>query len=217
MNKTFILLGACALMATACNKSHVPASVPSDDHGCIERGYTDKNSPGLSPADIKLVDLLMTVNHLDYSRLRYYDYKVHASPNGRFTQVILADQYVNGRRIFNAGRSFVFANGVLEFETGKIITSGDPVKRESLTLTQLRSLFTRDILQIYGVNLQHLVDSCYRAEYGYYNVAGEYAKPQLVGAWLVTLRSYDRHGNILAGYYHDTDGRLLGFSGKPVN
>lgn len=221
MKKTFTLLCACALMAAACNKSHVLDSLPTDDHGCIEKAITDRNSPGLAPADMKSADSLMKVNHVDHSRIRYYRYQADTfrtfSNVLTLNQVIRADQYVNGLRIFNAERHFVFTNGILTYTAGTLITTGNPLGKPTLTSVQLRSLFTRDILKPDSLNLHPFTDSCYRAEYGYFNMGGDYAAPKLVKAWLVSLRSYDRMGNILAGYYQDSDGKLLGFSGGPIN
>lgn len=226
MNKKFILLCACALMAAACNKSHIPDSVPSDDHGCIERGFTDKNSPGLSPANMRSADSLMDVNQIDHSRIRYSRYETDtfhpfAPYPPVFTQRITADQYVNGRRIFNAPRYFLFYDGKLHYSYGTVITSGggNPVGGPYLSLTQLRSLFTRDLLKSDATS-RYLTDSCYRAEYGYFNIAGSNDKePQLVRAWFVSLLSDNDPWPLVApsACYQDSDGKTLLAPQGPIN
>lgn len=226
MKKVPALLFAWALIAAACQKSHAP--VPSDDHGCIEQIIVDRNSPGLSPADMQTVDNLMDLNHIDHSRVRYYDYRTdtfRAQPSspGVFEQIVDVNQYINGRRIFNSNIHYLFSDGMLRFLdstriTGQSFIGSFSDTKPTLTLPQLRSLFTGDLLKADRPTLHRFADSCYTAEFGYYDVAPDNAKDvQLVKAWVVSLRSYSYPGMTLSACYQDSDGKLLFFEGAPIN
>jgi hypothetical protein len=226
MKKVPVLLFTWTMIAAACQKSHAP--IPSDDQGCIEQLIVDRNSPGLSSTDTKTVDSLMDVNHIDHSRVRYYDYRTdtfRAQPSspGVFEQIVDVNQYVNGRRIFNSNIHYLFYDGMLHFLdstriTGRSLIGGFPDAKPTLTLPQLRSLFTGDLLKADRPTLHHFTDSCYTAEFGYYDVAPDNAKDlQLVKAWVVSVRSFNYHSMPLAACYRDSDGKLLGFQGAPIN
>lgn len=217
------------LTATSCSRS----SSPAPDNGCIQRIVIKQSDAGLSPEHTRTADSLFDVNHIDHRNYRYYAFQSDTfqtlySPFKKYDEkVIRLDQYVNGLRIFNGEINYIFWDGALHYIAGKPIQSANLDTISSLSLRRLRTMFTSELLRP-GANVTpEFTDSCYKAEFGYFNLSNDLEPEKLVKAWRVTINYssaswYAPYGygypydGYPAAYYKD-NGQLIGFAGNIIN
>jgi hypothetical protein len=221
MKNISLLLSACVLITASCSKSHT-----SPDNGCIERLVLKQSDPLLAPSQMHSADSLFDANHIDHSNFRYLLYS-SGSVNGHLEQNVPVDQYLNGLRLFNSHITYQFFDGVLDPSIytwqprPSLGTTLDTVPH--LTLPRLRALFTRDLNAHKGYVSPGVTDSCYQAEFGYYNTAVNPAPESLVKAWLVTVKKLG--SGLTFGFppsepyaiYSDSDEKLIAFSGYVIS
>lgn len=218
------LLFICIAMASACSRSsHNDNEFAFPDNRCIERFVIKQSdpAPGLSAQDRKTADSLMDVNHIDHSDFNYVWFYAD-SVNGHFQQYVAVDQYANGLRLFSSRMSFGFSDGTSNYTVGHLTKGTTLDTIPTLTLSRLRALFTRDIDLYHGAVRSNVTDSCYKAEFGYYNTAPEAGPESLIKAWRVSIKYTGRGplfgypNDIPFAYYRDSDGKLLGFMGDVI-
>jgi hypothetical protein len=152
------------------------------------------SDPGLDAAQIKTADSLLDINLIDHSNLRYYKFSADSFATWQslpyVDKTVWMDQYVNGLRIFNDEMEFRFPRGQLYKSIWHSPTKGTQLDTiPSLSLSQLRMKFTAQLLQYPYSTLPNATDSCYKAEFGYYNLSKVGEPEKLVKAWRVTIYS----------------------------
>jgi len=213
MRYRLLILSACALIIASCSKSSHNAP---PDNGCIERIDIRLSDPILTAAAIQTADSLFDANHINHSHYLYLGMRQDIY-NGRLEQFITVDQYANGLRLFTSSIKYLFWDGILHF------TSGTPTQGTmldtvpSLPLSRLRTLFTNDIRRNTPPLSPGLTDSCYKAEFGYINIATGNAPENLIKAWRVSIK-YTGKGPAFGypydypyAYYKDSNGQLISF------
>lgn len=212
------------LAFTACTKSDTTNQSQSDDaaktfqedNGCIERIIVPVTAHVINPSDVSTVNSLFSSNGIDNSKFRYYRY-LHDTlqtlypPYTKYDQkTVRVDQYVNGVRLFTGDLVYNFLNNNLNYRGGDLTngTSLDTVPK--LTLAQIRKMFLDNIEQFDHASSK-FKDSCFKAEFGYYNLnAGiSYAQEVLVKAWRVTLKNSVFPSEYPVAFYQDSNGKLI--------
>jgi len=221
MRNALLFLAAATITTASCSKSSHPEP---PDNGCIERIFIQLSTPSLTPAQTRTIDSLLGLNHINHDNYRYLSLR-QDSINGRSEQIILVDQYANGLRLFTSQIGYVFYDGILHYTGGGPTTQGTtPDTIPSLSLTRLRTLFSNDIKkrEFKGSVTYGLRDSCYKAEFGYYDLAANNAPENLIKAWRVSIK-YTGNGPLFGypddypyAYYKDSNGELIGFSGNII-
>jgi len=220
MRNILLFLTAATMTITSCSKS---SHNEPPDNGCIARVFIQLSDPSLTPAQTRTADSLLDVNHINHNNYRYLG--MHQdSVNSHFNQYVMADQYANGLRLFTSQISYVFIDGILYYTSGAS-TKGTPLDTvPSLSLTRLRTLFSSDLKkrEFKGSVTYGFRDSCYKAEFGYYNFAASNAPENLIKAWRVSIK-YTGKGPLLGypddfpyAYYKDSNGELIGFLGNII-
>ncbi|HVU58766.1 MAG TPA: hypothetical protein VHD83_27085 [Puia sp.] len=227
MKKAPLILSACVVMLTSCSKSGHNESTP--DNGCIERVFVRQSQPILAPAQIRTADSLLDVNHIAHTNYRYLGLR-QDSFNSHLEQYITVDQYANGRRLFTSQVNYLFWDGIIHY------TSGAPIKGTtldtipSLDLARLRTLFSNDLKKreagaaggLNGNNVSYgYRDSCYKAEFGYIDIAANGAPENLVKAWRVSIKNSNAPDPLYPidppyAFYKDSNGQLIGFVGNII-
>ena len=212
------LVAACALVTASCSKSK---STPHDS-GCIERIVIALSDPGLTSSQIQTADSLFNVNHIDHSNYRYYwfeadTFRSQASPNTLHLQtMVMLDQYANGLRIFNDQLTYTSIDGAFTYISGTPTpgTSLDTVPSQALP--RLRAQFTADLPKT-GISPIY-EDSCYTAEFGYYNIAPYNTPENLIKAWRVTIHSSAAYpyNYATAAIYKDSNGQFISWQGLNI-
>ena len=198
---------------TACKKAGL--ALP-DNSGCIERVLVPVNVHTISSSDMASANTLFAKNNMDNSRLRYYQYfrdstQTFFPPYAKFeNEVVKADEYTNGLRIFTGQLVFAFKNGVFNFRSGTPTNGTSLNTTPTLRLGQLRKLFLDNAEQFERKGSQY-GDSCLKAEFGYYNLnAGtSYAAENLIKAWRVTMKHSLYPSEYPQAFYQDNDGQLI--------
>jgi len=217
MRNVLLLLAAITITAVSCSKSS-HNEPPDNDNGCIERAFVPLSDPILTPSQIRTADSLLDAIHVNHSNYRYLGLR-EDSINSRFEQFITADQYANGLRLLTSEINYLFYNGILNY-TSTTPTRGTTLDTvPSLSLARLRTLFSSDLKkqEAQGGVGRGLRDSCYRAEFGYYNIAADNAPEDLIKAWRVSIKhtgigAFSSYPNDLPyAYYKDSNGQLIGF------
>jgi hypothetical protein len=218
MKNLFFPLIAWTLIIASCSRSNTP---PPPDNGCIEESFIKLSTPGLPAAQMQAADSLFDASHIDHSNYRYYMYEPliltpQDSPSTHHDQkVVDLDQYANGLRILNGQTIYTFWDGKLHTMYGHPAYSTNLDTIPSLSLTQLRAFFTRD-LRTHSTSVNPgLTDSCYKAEFGYFDVSRNASSVNLVKAWLVTIKSAPYpFGYYPRAVYKDDNGQLIYFQGN---
>lgn len=228
MKKIHLILSACVVITASCSKSSHHED--SSDNGCIERTTFGISDPLLTAARIKTADSLLDVNHIAHSNYRYLDLR-QDSLNGTFEQFITVDQYTNGLRLFNSQINYLFRNGIINY-TSASPTHGTTLDTiPSLGLAKLRTLFSNDLKKHElgaGAGIGNYVsygyrDSCYKAEFGYINIATDGVSEDLIKAWRVSILTADRGPAFNYPYdvpyaiYKDSNGQLIAFGGNIIS
>lgn len=230
MKSLFCIVIAYTLTLTACTKSITtdssittdPLSATQkalqDDNGCIERIIISATAHSIHVADIATVNNLFSSNGIDNSKFRYYWY-VHDTFQTRYPpytkydeQAVRVDQYANGARIFTGDLVYTFWNNSFHYRGGNLTngTSLDTVPK--LSLGQIRKLFLNNIEQ-YDHAANKFKDSCFKAEFGYFNLnAGiSYSQEVLVKAWRVTPKNSFFPSEYPVAFYQDNDGKPISY------
>jgi hypothetical protein len=219
MRNLLLFLAAVMVTAASCSRS------TPDDHGCIERTVIKLSDPGTNPAQTKTADSLFDVNHIDHHHYRYLvlqadTFKTQYPPYTQYDQKMVGvSQYVNGLRILNSDVYYIFWNGATHYISGKPIQNASLDTVPYLSLRRLRTLFTNELNKPSASVTPGLSDSCYKAEFGYYDLADNQTAPNLVKAWRVTVMfsnlAYPYDGYPVA-YFKD-NGQLISFSGNIIS
>ena len=208
--KIQLCIAAVSILITfACSKSNT--DLP-EDNGCIERVTVPVTAHSIDNSDIAKVNNLFTNNGIDNSKFRYFQY-VHDTFHTLYPpytsydeQMIRVDQYTNGLRIFSSDLLYLFWDGSLHYRGGNITNGTSLNTSPKLTLGQIRKLFLDDIEKFDHTGAR-FNDSCFRAEFGYYNLntGTNNSQEVLVKVWHVTpkIHSYPE------AYYMDSDGKLI--------
>ena len=224
MKKVFATAIAFILTLTACTKSDFTNSLVDTtkalqgDNGCIERIIIPVTAHSINSSDVPTVNNLFTSNGIDNSKFRYYRY-IHDTlqtlypPYTEYDQkTVRVDQYTKGVRIFTEDLVYNFLNNNFNYRGGELTngTSLDTVP--NLTLRQIRKQFLDNIEQ-FDHAANKFKDSCFRAEFGYYNLnAGiSFAQEVLVKAWRVTPKNSVYPSEYPIAFYHDNDGKLIAY------
>jgi hypothetical protein len=222
MKQLLLTLMFFSLMFTACTKSDITtasndaAKNIQEDNGCIERIVIPVTAHTINSPDVSTVNSLFSSNGIDNSKFRYYRY-IHDTlqtlnpPYTKYDQkIVMVDQYTNNVRIFTGDLGYNFLNNSLNFRSGYFTngTSLDTVPK--LTLGQIRKMFLDNIEQ-FDHAPGDFKNSCFKAEFGYYNLnAGiSYAQEVLIKAWRVTLKNSVFPSEYPMAFYQDANGKLI--------
>jgi len=214
-------------MIASCSKSSHHEDVP--DNGCIVRKDIKLSPPLLNAAQIKTADSLLDVNHIAHNNYRYLGLR-QDSLNGTFEQFITVDQYANGLRLFTSQLNYLFWNGIIHYTSGAPTQGTTLDTVPSLGLARLRALFSNDLKKrelggaggVSGSVSYGYRDSCYRAEFGYINIATDGVSENLIKAWRVSILTADRGPSFNYPYdypyaiYKDSNGQLISFLGNII-
>ena len=209
MKKLFWILITYTLTIVACTKSNATLS---EDSGCIERILIPVTAHSINSVEIPTVNNLFINNGIDNSKFRYYKY-IHDtlltlySPYAKYDQkTVRFDQYTNGVKLFTGDLVYNFLSNSFNSKGGNITNGTSLNTSAQLTLGRLRKLFVDDI-ELFDHNGKQYKDSCFNAEFGYYNLnAGTgNTSENLVKAWHLTpkFNSYPE------AYYQDIAGKII--------
>jgi hypothetical protein len=221
-----LLLFAAAALTASCSKPHHHEDTPIPDNGCIERidiKLSQQAQPALTAEQVRTADSLLDANHVHHDNYRYLAYH-QDTLNGGFEQFIQVDQYANGLRLFASQINFVFSNGILYFTTAAPTKGTTLDTIPSLILARLRTLFSGDLQkQELGGSVSYgYRDSCYKAEFGYINIAADGAPEDLIKAWRVSIlypAMTPGHSDLNDepyAIYKDGNGQLIAFVGNLI-
>lgn len=210
---TFLLF---ALTLFACKKeSTILTKQLPEDNGCIDRLTIPVTSHGtLSNSDYNLISSLFIKTGISKPNFRYTrTYRDSVQTNNGiydFRNVYII-QYANNLPIFVESLNYLFKNGIFNSYSGSLTNGTSLNTTPTLTLGQLRKLFIDDI-ELFDHNSNKYKDSCFNAEFGYFNLnAGTTnSSENLVKAWHLTpkFNSYPE------AYYQDNSGqRIYYFNG----
>lgn len=213
MSKLLFTMIACVVIFASCSNSI--DDLP-EDNGCAERVVIPVSAHSIDAADVPVINNLFSKHSIDNSNFRYFRYRHDTlqtlyPPYARYDQKIVGvDQYVNGVRLFLTGRSFIFLSDNLSFQ------SPDPTNGTSLNtiptlnVHQLRKLFLDDIEE-FEHKADKYKDSCFKCEFGYYNLNGGTgnAPEVLVKAWRVTPKNTIAPSEYPMAFYKDDNGELI--------
>jgi hypothetical protein len=212
MKNVLTILFLFLLTFSACKKQ---SATLSEDNGCINKLVIPVTSHGtLSDSDYNLIISLFISNSIAKPNFRYtrtYHDSVQTY-NGIYDfRNVYIIQYANGVPIFTESLNFLFKNGTFESYSGKLTNGTNLNTAPALTLGQLRKLFIDDI-EFFDHNGSQYNDSCFNAEFGYFNLNAGTANnsENLVKAWHLTpkFNSYPE------AYYQDNSGqRIYYFNG----
>lgn len=206
---------AIVLSVTACTKPYTSKAL-QEDSGCIERIIIPVTAHGINSSDVSTVNNLFSTNGIDNSKFRYYRYthdtfQTLYPPYTRYDQkTVRIDQYTNGIRIFTGDLVYIFFDNNFHYRGGNLTNGTSLNTVPKLTLPQLRKMFLDNIEQVDHASGKYK-DSCFKAEFGYYNLnAGiSYAQEVLVKAWRVTLKNSIYPSEYPIAFYQDNDGKLI--------
>jgi hypothetical protein len=201
------------LILVACKKGEQVKTL-EEDNGCIQKLVIPVNArETLSNADYNLINALFTTNGIDHSHLRFirtYRDSVHAY-NGtfdfRWVQVL---EYPGGLPLFTGGLNYLFKNGIFSGYAGSPLNGATPDSSQALTPGQLRKLIIDDI-EFFNHKGYQFRDSCFNAEFGYYNLNSGTGNntENIVKAWHLTPENSDYP----EGYYQDNGQKIYYFDG----
>lgn len=216
MKNSLIIFLLSALTLSACKKESTTLTKQlPEDKGCIDKLTIPVTSQGtLSSPDYALVSALFISNGISKPSFRYtrtYRDSTHTY-NGTYDfRNVYVTQYANNLPIFIESLNYLFKNGRFDSYSGSLTNGTNLDTTPDLTLGQLRKLFTNDIESFDHKGKQYQ-DSCFNAEFGYFNLNAGTANPSenLVKAWHLTpkFNSYPE------AYYQDKSGqRIYYFNG----
>ena len=207
MKKHLLVFFLFAMTFFACRKAN---TYLSQDSGCIDILVVPVTSHGtLSESDYNLINSLFITNGIANLNFRftrtYHDSARTYNGIYDFRNVYIL-QYTNGLPIFTESLNYLFKNGIFESYSGSLSNGTNLNNTPTLTLGQLRKLFVNDI-ESFDHNGNQYKDSCFNAEFGYYNLNAGTANnsENLVKAWHVTpkFNSYPE------AYYQDISGKRI--------
>lgn len=217
MKCTFLLLVFFAFAFVGCSKSDTE-NLPNDN-GCIERILIAVTDHSMSRSDIETVHNLFKRNAIDDSKFRYYRY-THGTlqtlypPFAKYDEKsVRVDQYANGVRIFNGDLVYHFLNDNSNFRGGNLTKGTSLNTLPRLNLKKIRVLFLTSIQQ-FDKAADKFSDSCFKAEFGYFNINGGTNNEQevLVKAWRVTPKNSIFPSEYPVAFYYDNDGKLISYN-----
>jgi hypothetical protein len=225
MRKTHFILSVFVVMIASCSKSSHHEDAP--DNGCIGRTVVRQSDPLLTAAQIKTADSLLDVNHFAHNNYRYLGLR-QDSLYSTFEQFITVDQYANGLRLFTSQINYLFWNGIIHYTSGAPTQGTTLDTIPSLGLARLRTLFSGDLKKhelggaggSYGAVSYGFRDSCYKAEFGYINIAADGAPEDLIKAWRVSVKRTPDPGypnDLPYAIYKDSNGQLIAFVGNIIS
>lgn len=211
MNNIIRFAVGCFLIATACNKSN---SSSDEDYGCIERITVPLTAHEVEDTEVRLIDSLFIKNYIDNTHLRYVDVGYGIFPDSDSTtldfNVVTADQYINGLRVFSDRSRFHFLGKRSTWRTCQytVVTSIPPIPE--LGLSQIRNLYLNAVEQ-FDDAVEGYEDSCFTAEFGYYDLNRDSSsRGNLIPAWCVTVKNGSYPLEFPVVYYRD-NGELIKF------
>jgi hypothetical protein len=219
MNRLFWLSLTCLLVFISCKKSNLSNNL-AEDNGCVERIRVSVTAHGIPAAEITIVNELFRTNGIDNSRFRYNQYRNDSfqtlySPYTKYDEKIVGvDQYVNGLRLFRGDLAYIFWNDQLNHQSGALSNGTNLGTFPHLTTGQVRKLFLSDLEHFDNAG-DKFKDSCFKAEFGYYNLNSgiSYAAENLVKAWKLTPKYTDPGwGEYPIAFYQDGDGKLISYN-----
>ena len=206
-----IILGSCSKdIESGENYKQIPA-----DNGCIEKITIPVSSQGtLTNADYNLILSLFSSNGISRPNFRYtrtYRDSVQTYNGVYDFRNVFIIQYTNGLPIFRESLNYSFKNGIFNSYSGQLTNGTSLNTISALSLAQLRKLFIDDI-ELFDQKGGQFKDSCFKAEFGYFNLNAGTGNPSenLVKAWHLTPAFY----SYPEAYYRDGSGdRIYYFNG----
>jgi hypothetical protein len=208
-----IVLFSIILLSCKKNESIEPESL-LEDNGCIERIIIPVNAHSIREVDIASSNILFLKKNIDNSRFRYYQYsddslQTQFPPYAKVNyKKIRVEEYTNGLRILTGDLIFSFKNEVFNSLSGTQSKGTNLDTKPKLTLGQLRRLFLESAEKF---NRRPIIykDSCFKAEFGYYNIGSDNKSENLTRAWKVTTKNSISPYEYPVAYYQDNDGKLI--------
>ncbi len=211
--KLFPIVAIYSLTWGACTKSNT--TLP-EDSGCVERIVIPVTAHSINSGDVLTVNNLFISNGIDNSGLRYFRY-IHDTlqtlyfPYTKYDEkTVLVDQYLNAVNIFTGGLAYHFLNNNFTSRSGHLTHGTFLNATPQLTPEQIRKLFLDNIEQFDHASGKWK-DSCFKAEFGYYNLNAGTSNEQeiLVKAWKVTAENSIYPSEYPLAYYQDNAGKLI--------
>ena len=206
-----LILGSCSKETESADHKQI-----ASDNGCIEKITIPVSSHGtLTNAGYNLILSLFSSNRISSPNFRYtrtYHDSVQTY-NGIYDfRNVFIIQYTNGLPIFRESLNYSFKNGVFNSYSGQLTNGTSLNTIPTLSLGQLRKLFIDDI-ELFDHKGGQFKDSCFKAEFGYFNLNAGTGNPSenLVKAWHLTPNYY----SYPEAYYRDDTGeRIYYFNGR---
>lgn len=215
-----IALVLLTLAISSCQKENTtPVVKIVDNNGCIEWQkirVTDHSGYAINDSTIRIIDKLFASNKIDRSQYRYVYYsndstQTYFPPYAKSDdKLVRVKEFANGLEIFTGELGFLFKNNVFQYRSGNPSSGTRLDTSPNLAAGQLRAMFLADIEQFDRAGRQYK-DSCFRAEFGYYNINAGTSNPteNLVKAWKVTVKNRTHLYVYPIAYYQDKNGALI--------
>ncbi len=214
MKRLYLVSLTCLLAFISCKKSNLSNSL-AEDNGCVERIRVPVTAHSISAAEITIADNLFLTNGIDNSRFRYYLYRNDSFPtmySPKYDEkMVNVEQYVNGLLLFWGELGYIFWDNKFHYQSGELSKGTSLDTFPHLTTGQVRKLFLDD-LEHFDYAGDKFKDSCFKAEFGYYNLNSGigYSVENLVKAWKLTPKYTDpSYGEYPIAFYQDSDGKTI--------
>ena len=212
MIKRILIISLFASSFYSCNKE----SYSPSNNGCIEMVIVPVTAHSVKSSDAVIISNLFKQNNISNNNIRYerYNHDTIKLANPPYTvsdyKYVSVLEYLNTLPIFNGYLLYVFKNDKLDFIGGYPSKGTNLNVFPVLKLVQIRQLFLND-LEIQDHKGKLYQDSCFRAEFGYYNLNGGTGKTDeiLVKAWKVTPKGREYP----IAYYQDNGSKIYYFNG----
>lgn len=206
-----IILLSCFLLVFSCKRDEQLDRVV----GCVEWELFPADRHSIEADKVAAVQSLMTANKIDYSNLRFYGYEeayVQTSfpPYESYNrQIVHADLYANGLRIFSRQAIFHFKDGKMSYSGGFPIRSVNVSTKPKLSSGKVRSLFLEAATN-YSHTTNAVEKECLKVELGYYDFNGSFSQEGVGRAWKVGI-SGSEDSEVPFAYFSDATGELIYF------
>src|SRR3569833_400240 len=201
---------SCALFVllsfASCKKEKELAKI---DYGCIGQSQV---LTSISGADSVTVYGLFQANQFSTDSLVFNDYDAHWQMDNdlvyNYYQDVNAVQIKNGLPVFYGDVYVQFTYGYANSISGKYDIIVNLPHKPSLNYQKLRSIYLDEGIIKNQINASFR-DSCYVAQFGYYNLSRDtpWVAPKLITAWKVRPKG----SKYPVGYFKDSDGSAIYF------
>lgn len=206
-----IVILCCVLVVFSCKRDPELEALL----GCVEWELFPADRHSIEADKVAAAQSIMAANKIDYSNLRFYEYQeqfIQTSfpPYESYNrQIVQADLYANGLRIFSRQAVFHFKDGKLNYSDGYPVRAVKVSTKPKLSSGKVRALFLDAAAKLRHVDTK-LKNECLRAELGYYDFNGSFSQDGIGRAWKVSISGSDDN-QVPFAYFSDATGDLIYF------